>query len=420
MGFSKDLNLNQAKEFKICLLGSQWLSEPGIRTLLNAERKAGQKEWRWKAMRNSVDEGMEECTRNPRQRKFRELTSSKHMRTLQESSSEICASTFDRLQKLISQLEIQGEVITQEDMNLKLLRSLPSEWKTHALIWRNKEEIETISFYSSNSSYLHGEDLEQIDPDDLEEIDFTNERKNGIAEQLGARSFHQKAEESFFELGEISGRENSRRTVTVETPTENALVAQDGIGGYDWSYQAKEEHYYKLCIDGTISSGKLFQFDFEGLDLVLKSCVKAYATLKIQISIVYSSDNKSLNLICLNLTTVRKEHALDVQSLRIGILDDDSEVLLRVPRKDNIYSVDLKSVVPTKGLTCLFAKATINDSNLWHRRLGHINFKNMNKIVRGNLVRGLPSNIFENDHSCVACQKGKKSSKPPVKANYTM
>nr|GEU86349.1 hypothetical protein [Tanacetum cinerariifolium] len=42
-------------------------------------------------------------------------------------------------------LEIQGEVIDQEDMNLKLLRSLPSEWKTHALICRNKEDIETIS-----------------------------------------------------------------------------------------------------------------------------------------------------------------------------------------------------------------------------------------------------------------------------------
>ncbi|GJY25685.1 hypothetical protein Tco_0400411 [Tanacetum coccineum] len=43
-----------------------------------------------------------------------------------------------RLQKLITQLEIQGEVITQKDINLKLLRSLPSEWKTHALICRNK------------------------------------------------------------------------------------------------------------------------------------------------------------------------------------------------------------------------------------------------------------------------------------------
>ncbi|GJY04992.1 hypothetical protein Tco_0370932 [Tanacetum coccineum] len=60
-------------------------------------------------------------------------------------SSESLDQTFDRLQKLIGQLEIQGEVINQEDMNLKLLRSLPSEWKYHALIWRNKAEIETIS-----------------------------------------------------------------------------------------------------------------------------------------------------------------------------------------------------------------------------------------------------------------------------------
>ncbi|GKE93110.1 hypothetical protein Tco_1574205 [Tanacetum coccineum] len=43
---------------------------------------------------------------------------------------------------------------------------------------------------------------------------------------------------------------------------------------------------------------------------------------------------------------------------------DESQVLLRVPRKDNIFSVDLKSVVPTKGLTCLFAKAITNESNL--------------------------------------------------------
>ncbi|GKC85924.1 ribonuclease H-like domain-containing protein, partial [Tanacetum coccineum] len=68
---------------------------------------------------------------------------------------------------------------------------------------------------------------------------------------------------------------------------------------------------------------------------------------------------------------------------------DESQVLLSVPRKDNIYSVDLKSVVPTGGLTCLFAKATIDESNIWHRRLGHINFKTMNKLVKENLVKGI-------------------------------
>ncbi|GKA04709.1 putative ribonuclease H-like domain-containing protein, partial [Tanacetum coccineum] len=52
--------------------------------------------------------------------------------------------------------------------------------------------------------------------------------------------------------------------------------------------------------------------------------------------------------------------------------------------------------------------ATSDESKLWHRRLGHLNFKTMNKLVKGNLVRGLPSKLFENDQTCVACQKGKQ------------
>ncbi|GJW61963.1 putative ribonuclease H-like domain-containing protein [Tanacetum coccineum] len=79
-----------------------------------------------------------------------------------------------------------------------------------------------------------------------------------------------------------------------------------------------------------------------------------------------------------------------------------------VPRKNNMYSVDLKNIVPKGGLTCLFAKATSDESKLWHRRLGHLNFKTMNKLVKGKLVRGLPSKLFENDQTCVACQKGKQ------------
>ncbi|GJV04712.1 putative ribonuclease H-like domain-containing protein [Tanacetum coccineum] len=80
----------------------------------------------------------------------------------------------------------------------------------------------------------------------------------------------------------------------------------------------------------------------------------------------------------------------------------------RVPRKNNMYSVDIKNVVPKGCLTFLFAKATSDESILWHKRLGHINFKTMNKLVKGNLVRGLPSKLFENNQTYVACQKGKQ------------
>nr|GEY89403.1 ribonuclease H-like domain-containing protein [Tanacetum cinerariifolium] len=89
-------------------------------------------------------------------------------------------------------------------------------------------------------------------------------------------------------------------------------------------------------------------------------------------------------------------------------LPDENQVLLRVPRENNMYNVNLKNIVPSGDLNYLFSKAILDESNLWHRRLGHINFKTMNKLVKGNLVRGLPTKVFENDHTCVACMKGKQ------------
>nr|GEU78687.1 reverse transcriptase domain-containing protein [Tanacetum cinerariifolium] len=53
--------------------------------------------------------------------------------------------TYDMFQKLICQLEIHGEVISQEDANLKLLKSLPPAWNTHTLIMRNKSDLDTLS-----------------------------------------------------------------------------------------------------------------------------------------------------------------------------------------------------------------------------------------------------------------------------------
>ncbi|GKB09899.1 hypothetical protein Tco_0843822 [Tanacetum coccineum] len=56
------------------------------------------------------------------------------------SGSEVLDQTFNRLQNLISRLEIHGESISQEDVNQKFLRSLSPEWNTHTIVWRNKPE----------------------------------------------------------------------------------------------------------------------------------------------------------------------------------------------------------------------------------------------------------------------------------------
>ncbi|GKC56601.1 ribonuclease H-like domain-containing protein, partial [Tanacetum coccineum] len=62
-------------------------------------------------------------------------------------------------------------------------------------------------------------------------------------------------------------------------------------------------------------------------------------------------------------------------------LPDENQALLRIPRQNNMYSFNLENIVPSGGLAYLIANATIDESNKWHRRLGHVNFKNLNKLV---------------------------------------
>nr|GEV22910.1 hypothetical protein [Tanacetum cinerariifolium] len=213
-----------------------------------------------------------------------------------------------------------------EYVNLKFLRSLPSEWKTHTLIWRNKADLEeqslddlfnslkiyeikfkhsssigiakqNLAFMSSSNTdsttksvsaaanvsavcaKMHMSSLPNvnslsnaIDVDDLEEMDL---RWQMAMLTMKARRFLQKTGRNLgangptsmgFDMSKVecynchmkghfarecrshkdSRRngvaETQRRTVPVETSTSNALVSQcDGVGSYDWSYQAEEK-----------------------------------------------------------------------------------------------------------------------------------------------------------------------------------
>ncbi|GJV82303.1 uncharacterized mitochondrial protein-like protein [Tanacetum coccineum] len=74
---------------------------------------------------------------------------------------------------------------------------------------------------------------------------------------------------------------------------------------------------------------------------------------------------------------------LKTDSLDFEDLPDESQILLKIPRKDNMYSFDMKNIVPKESLTCLVAKATSDESMLWHRRLG----SNTELLVlRGNIM----------------------------------
>nr|GEU35382.1 hypothetical protein [Tanacetum cinerariifolium] len=185
-----------------------------------------------------------------------------------------------RLKKLISQLEILGETMSQEDINLKFLRSLPSEWKTYTLIWRNKVDLEeqslddlfnnlkiyeaevkgsstssqntqNIAFVSSNNTNNANESVNVVPSV------FAGSSKATVSTLLNVDILSDAVIYSFFvSLSNRRGhftkecrsprdnrnKESTRRTIPLEVPNSNALVSQcNAVGGYDWRFQADEE-----------------------------------------------------------------------------------------------------------------------------------------------------------------------------------
>ncbi|GJX76031.1 ribonuclease H-like domain-containing protein [Tanacetum coccineum] len=293
--------------------------------------------------------------------------------------------TFDRLQKLVSQLELLGEKLSQKDVNKKLLRSLSPEWNTHAVVWRNKAELETMSmddlynnlkvyepevkgmsssssstqnmafvsssnnntsssneavnaahgvttastqvntaystnidnlsdavicsFFASqpNSPQLAHEDLQQIHPDDIEEMDLRWQmamltmRARRFLKNTGRKLTVNGNETIGFDKSKVEcynchkrghfarecraprnqdnkNKESSRRSVPVETSTSTALVSCDGLGGYDWSDQAEEGPNYALMAYSSSSSDSEVSNDSN----CSKSCMETVKLLKSQ------------------------------------------------------------------------------------------------------------------------------------------
>ncbi|GJR75871.1 ribonuclease H-like domain-containing protein [Tanacetum coccineum] len=299
-------------------------------------------------------------------------------------SSEMLDQTFDRLQKLVSQLELLDEKISQEDVNQKLLRGLSPEWNTHAVMWRNKAKLETMSmndvynnhkmyepevkamsssilstqnmdlvsssnnntsssneevnaahgvttastqvnvvnstnidnlsdvvicsFFASqpNSPQLAHEDLQQIHPDDIEEMDLRwqmamltmrarrflkntgrkltvngNETIGFDKSKVECYNCHKRghfARECRAPRNQDNKKESSRRSVPVETSTSTALVSCDGLGGYDWSDQAEEGPNYALMAYSSSSSDSEVSNDSN----CSKSCMETVKLLKSQ------------------------------------------------------------------------------------------------------------------------------------------
>ncbi|GJU41842.1 ribonuclease H-like domain-containing protein [Tanacetum coccineum] len=277
------------------------------------------------------------------------------------SSLKELDQTYDRIQKLISQLEILGEIISQEDMNM----NSGSTNQAHGSNSANTDSLSDAMIYSffanqSNSPQLDNEDLQQIDADDLEEIDL---KWQMAMLTIRARRFLKKTVRKVGSSGsEIIGfdktkvecynchkrrhftrecraprenknREPVRRNVIVETTDAKALVAQDGLG-YDWSDQAEEGPTNFALMDHTSSSSS--SSDSE-VSTCSKASLKSYETFKEHYDNLTKDFNKSqLNVGAYKAGLESVEARLDVYKKNKAVFEEDIKILkLDIMLRDN-------------------------------------------------------------------------------------
>nr|GEU47988.1 ribonuclease H-like domain-containing protein [Tanacetum cinerariifolium] len=250
---------------------------------------------------NTLMEAIEKRFRgNAKTKKVQKTLLKQQFENFSSFTSESLDQIHDRLQNLVSQLEIHRVSLSQEDVNLKFLCSLPSEWKTQTLIWQNKTDLEdkslddlfnslkiyesevklssstttdshNLAFVSSTSTdsindsvsaavnisavgaKLNAATLPNVDSlsNDFIQSFFSSQSSsphldNEDLKQIDVDDLEEKDLKWECRSPKDSRRtavaEHQRRNVLVETLTSNALVSQcDGTGTYDWSYQVEKE-----------------------------------------------------------------------------------------------------------------------------------------------------------------------------------
>nr|GEV97378.1 hypothetical protein [Tanacetum cinerariifolium] len=146
--------------------------------------------------------------------------------------------------------------------------AIKKKWKTHAVVWRNKADLDTMSMYDLyNNLKIHLDDLEEIDlrwqmamltmrsrrflkktrrKMTVNGNDIIGFDKSNVECYNCHKRGHFDKECRTPRSQDTKHKESTKRTMLVETPASIDLVSCDSLGGYDWSDQAEEGPNYAL------------------------------------------------------------------------------------------------------------------------------------------------------------------------------
>ncbi|GJY28568.1 putative ribonuclease H-like domain-containing protein [Tanacetum coccineum] len=282
-------------------------------------------------------------------------------------SLEMLDQTFDRIQKLVSQLKLLDEKLSQEDVNQKLLKSLSPEWNTHVVVWRNKADLDTMSM------------------DDL-----YNNLKMYEPEVKGMSSSSSSTQNMAF----VSSSNNNTCSTNVAVNTAH------GVSTASAQFNAANSINIDNLSDAVICA--FFSSQLNSPQLVHEDLQQ-----------IYPNDMEEIDLIMANaMDTIRERNSKKSRQQEQRKLKKEcaceTSTSTALVSCDGLSRYDWSDQVEEGPNYELMAfSSSRNPKGEKITRKGPLKFKTMINLVR-KFVRGLPSNFFENDQTCVACQKGKQ------------
>nr|GEW27513.1 putative ribonuclease H-like domain-containing protein [Tanacetum cinerariifolium] len=389
------------------------------------------------ARKNELKAREKRFRRNTETKKVQKTLLKQQFENFYGSGSEGLDQIHDRLRKLVSQLEIHGVSLSQEDVNLKFLRSLLSKWKTYTLIWRNKTDLEdknlddlfnSLTIYESELKHSSsiGTDSHNLAFVSSTLTDNTTDSVSAVVNvsDVGAKltastlpnvdSLSNAVIYSFFASQSSSPQLDNEelKQIDVDDLEEMDLKWQMAMltmrarrynADVASSFQRSQNPYYQAfnvkSLYGEIASPKKSQVE-------LKAITKQDYPPQ---EVVEQSRMSRSNSIKFKTSTMEEMKSFKTSTLgEIYALVNHSKFPLHKvpaaapPKSQSILTTAARTGNPQQALK----DKGIIDSGC--SRLGHVNFKIINKLVKGNLVRVLPTKVFTNDNSCVVCKKGKQ------------